>query len=106
MKKPYTPKLDPKVRKEMIVQAGITAAKKHGYTKFTRDQVVDQLGLTEGLINLYFGSQAGLRRAIMARAVLDGIPEIIGQGLALGDKTAAKATDAVKRKAIALMLQV
>lgn len=104
------------VRREQIFAAALALAAKHGYTNITRDAVAAEAGAAAGLVNRYFETMPQLRRAVIRHAVeqagrnvvsgkkLDrDLLRVVAQGLAAKDKNAAKATDAVKKAALATL---
>jgi AcrR family transcriptional regulator len=96
-------RVDAKIRRAQIIDAGIKLAIKHGYINVYRNQVAKAAGVSRGLIYHYFKNMDDLRRAIMRTAVERGIAEIVAQGLGIKDKDALKASDELKQKAIDLI---
>lgn len=94
---------NPELRREHILGTAVTVAKTEGYTKITRDQVAEAAGVSAGLVSRYFPAMAQLKKAIMRQAVRYEVPEIIAQGLALGDDRARKAPQGLKDKAISFL---
>jgi AcrR family transcriptional regulator len=94
-------RLLPADRKLQILDAAIKVASlPGGYAKLTRADVAKQADCAEGLPSKYFGTMVNFKRAIMRAAIHDWNLSIIAQGLAAGDKVAAKAEEALKRKAL------
>ena len=65
--------------------------------------VAERAGVSDTLVSRYFATMNQLRQAIMRRAVVLEIPEIVAQGLADGETQARKAPEALKEKAVALL---
>ncbi len=59
-----------------------------------------------GLVSKYFGTMKQLKREIIRAAIKQEIPEIIAQGLANGDKRAAKAPQQLKERAIEIFAKI
>jgi AcrR family transcriptional regulator len=89
---------DPAIRREEILSAASELANKIGYQNITRDAVASLVGISSGLIALYFNTMAQLKAAVMRRAIEKEILPIIAQGLSLGDiQTQEVAPDLKKR---------
>lgn len=94
-------RLQPDDRKQQILTAAIkVAARPGGWARLTREAVAREAGCAEGLPSKYFGTMVNFKRAIMRAAIHDWNLSVIAQGLASGDKVAAKAEEALKRKAL------
>jgi len=89
---------DPKVRKEEVLNAAIKVAKNTPYTQMTRLQVSEMAECAEGTINRYYGTMNQLRKAVMRRAVRDGIVNIVSLGLALHDTQAMESNAELRDK--------
>jgi len=89
-------RLSKDIRKDHILRTALVAAKERGYTSITRTILAEKSNVSQGLITHYFGTMEQLKRAIMRAAVAHEIPEIIAQGLSMGDKNAQKASDELK----------
>jgi len=96
-------RLEPKERREQILNAAVDIARTEGFHKLTRDGVAERAKVSYGLVTRYFGTIETLKQHVMRRAVADSIPEIIAAGLAMKDPIARTATDAAKKEAISLM---
>lgn len=98
-----TERLEPKERRERILQAAMIQAERTGYRVITSKQVADAAGLkSHGLINHYFGSIDGLRHAIIQRAITDENLEIIIQGLVTRDNAVLGIPVELKRRALSV----
>ena len=56
-------------RRAQMVEAGIVIARQYGIKALTRVALAAETGTTDGLVNRYFGSRAGLREAIICEGV-------------------------------------
>lgn len=91
------------LRKEHILAVAVTLAKAKGYQEITRDGVAEAAGISFGLVTKYFGTMSNLKRAVMGAAIAQGVPEIVAQGLANGDKRARKAPAELKLEAARIL---
>jgi len=97
-------RLLPDDRKHEILTAAIkVAARPGGWAKLTREAVAREAECADGLISKYFGTMTNFRRAIMRAAIAGKELSVIAQGLADGDSCAQKATESLKRKALATL---
>lgn len=90
---------NPELRKGSILDAAVQLAKKQGYSNISRQQIAELAGVSTGLVTKYFGTMPQMRRAIMRSAITRGIPEIVAQGMAAGDRQAGKAPEELKAAA-------
>lgn len=93
-------RLEPQIRRDEILRAGIKAAEKHGFNNFTREQVSSVAGCAESLISAYFGTMTKFRRTVMRHAVNNENLNVIAQGLVINDKHALKADPDLKKRAL------
>jgi AcrR family transcriptional regulator len=56
-------------RTAQLVKTGYTIARTKGIRKVTRAAIARETGVSDGLINRYFGDREGLRAAVLAHAV-------------------------------------
>lgn len=87
-------------REAQILTAAVRVAARHGFSKFTLQQVANEAGVHKTLPLHYFGTMNQLRRKVMREAVKTGVLAVIAQGLALRDPHAQKAPPEVKAKAL------
>ena len=98
-------RLDPKVRKEQLLQAAVALADvPGGYATLTRKAVADKVGVSEGLVSLHWGTMTQLRRSVMREAIKEVKLKIIAQGLAMRDSVAIKASQEIKAQAAQSLL--
>lgn len=86
--------------KELILRAALYLAEREGFSTFTRDSVAAKAGCAQGLVNHHYGTMQQLRRAVMGEAIRTRNLKVLAQGLALRDRRAMGAPDALKRAAI------
>jgi len=79
-----TKRLKPAERRSYIINAAADVAMVRGYNTVTREEVARAAKVSQGLINVYFGSVENLRKHILYHAIQHEIPEIIAQYLAIG----------------------
>lgn len=92
-------RVNPKLRKEHILNVAVDVACNHGYHKLTRDAVAETAGVSMGLVSRYFGTMPQLKRDVMRAAIKRDIASIVAQGLAINDKHARKAPQGLKQQA-------
>ncbi len=95
-----TRRLKPEMRRLEILAAATTVALKTDYRLMTREQIAEQAGITGPTVHHYFGSIAGLKKAVMRAAIRDGTLEIIAQGLLGKDPQAMALSSKVRRLAL------
>ncbi len=96
-------RLDPKVRKEEILAVAVAQASKVGLNGLRRDDVAKAAGVANGLVSRYFNTMLQLRRAVIRSAVHTENLALIAQGLAMREPEAMKASDELKKKALATL---
>lgn len=96
-------RLDPKVRREQILAAAVTLAKKHGYSRITREAITQAAGVSPRLLNYYYSTMEQLKRDVMRYAIKNKVLEVIAQGLVAKDPHALKVPEDVKRLAVATL---
>ncbi len=93
-------RMKPKERKAQILEGAVYCATVHGFNNFTRVDVAQYLGISEGLVNVYFKTMPTLKRKVMRAAVRDGALVIIAQGLIDKNPHAMKASKGLKKRAL------
>jgi len=88
-------------RRDQIMTHAIRLARRIGYMNVRRDDLASKAGVANGLVSVHWSTMAQLRTAIIREAVKIGDPVIVGQGLALKNRHAMKASQELKDKAIA-----
>lgn len=94
----------PEIRKKQIMQAALKVAKRDGFSNVTREAVAKAAACSPRLMNYYYGNVGQLRRDLMRAAIAARELKIIAQGLALRDRTARKAPEELKQKAVAALV--
>jgi AcrR family transcriptional regulator len=97
-------KLEARARAAQILAAAVEAARDHGYTRLTREQVAARIGVAPSLVPHYFGTMAAFRRKIMREAVRVECLAVIAQGLAAQDPHALAAPSDLRKRAVASLL--
>ena len=87
--------------KKHIIAAALVESEQCGHYKFTRRGVAERAGVSESLIQYYFGTMQKLRRSVMRAAVDQKILPVVAMGLVMKDPHAVKAPDEVKQAAAA-----
>lgn len=93
-------RLKPELRREVLLDHALAAARQYGYAKVTRQQIATTASCSTGLVSSYFGTMPDLRRTLMRAAVTREILDIVADGLALRDPFAMRAPDRVKNEAL------
>lgn len=96
-----TARLAPEVRTEQLLDVALRLAESEGFHRLTRDEIARRAGVATGLVSTRLGTMDQLRRAVMRRAVTQRCVPVVAQGLAAGDKHAAKADQELKDLAAA-----
>lgn len=61
------------IKKEHILTVALRLAKEEGYDNLLRDRIAQEAGVATGTLNLYFGTMIQLKRALIRRAVQEGL---------------------------------
>lgn len=96
---PRAKRIEPGLRRELILNAALELSKKIGYTKLTRDAVADDCKIASSLVARYFDTMAALKCAVMQAAISKQILEVIAQGLVIKDPKTLRLDDKLKNKA-------
>jgi len=99
-------RLSKDARKDHILRVALVASKECGYTSVTRTVLAGKANVSMSLISHYFGTMDQLKRSIMRAAISHEIPEIVAQGLAMGDKNAQKAPAELKAQAATALVNM
>lgn len=95
--------LNPKVRKAMILAVAVNLAETVGLNGLRRDEVAKAADVANGLVSRYFNTMPQLRRAVIRSAVHTENLTLIAQALAMREPEAMKASDELKKKALATL---
>lgn len=86
--------------KDRVLAMALVIAHRDGFTAVKRNMIAAALGVSERLVTYHFPTMPQLRRDVMRAAVRCCELRVIGQGLAMRDRHALKASDALKDQAI------
>lgn len=84
------------VRREQILEAALLLSIGSSYAQITRDAVAKAAGVSQGLVNMYFGNMDGLRTELMRHAVKKSNVAVVAQGLLGRHPEALKAPQALR----------
>lgn len=93
-------KLPAAEREAQILAAAIVVAERHGYHRFTLQQVADEAKVDKTLPIHYFGTMVQLRRKVMRAAIKQQVLAVIAQGITLRDPHAQKAPAELRARAL------
>lgn len=96
-------RLEPVDRIEQILDYAITIAKEVGYKNVTRVMVAERVRCSESLISAHFDNMHNFRAEILRTAIRREVPEIVLQGIVIGDPVALAAPDDLKERAKAIL---
>lgn len=89
-----------KIESGRILIAAIFVAERDGFNNINREEIARKAGVSTGVVSQAFGTMIKLKRTVMRHAIQDENIEIIAAGLGVRDKTAMKAPDELKRRAL------
>ena len=89
-----------KVSKEDIVATALSLASKHGFRRFSREQIANELGVTGGTLNYYFDPIDTVHDAVVLEAIKRRVWNVFVQALAEKHPLALKASPEIKREAL------
>lgn len=90
-------------RKKILLCTAIGLSIKLGYQNITRDQIAESAGVSNALINRYFGTMDKLKKQVVRTAIKQEVMEILEQALGMRDSQIAKIPDTLKHKILAHM---
>jgi AcrR family transcriptional regulator len=91
-------------RQKQIIDKALEIARKDGIKAVTRDGLAVACGISQGAINLNFGTMEALRIELMHEAVARKIIEIVAEGLGAKNPIASAAPSSLKKQAIVHLL--
>lgn len=97
-------RLNPEVRKAQLIDVALKLAAKHGLANVRRDQIAEAADVSPGLVSHALGTMTEMRRTIMRQAIAREVLPIIAEGIVAKDKTALKAPDALRKRALAALV--
>lgn len=96
-------RMAPADRKASILDAALTAAKKHGYNNFRLTHVAEIAECSTALVMIYYKTMDQVRRDVMRVAIRDELLPIIAAGIALRDPRCRKLTLELRERALATL---
>lgn len=96
-------RIDPKMRRDMILLAAVNVAREEGLGNVTRSAVAAEANVSDGLVTSYFSTMKQLRRAVMRYAIQHEVLEIVAQGVVAKDPQAMKAPESLRTAALAAL---
>jgi AcrR family transcriptional regulator len=97
-------RLKPEIRKDEILAAAIQLTLRVGLNGLRRDAVAEEASVANGLVSRYFNTMTQLRHAVVRHAIHNEVLPIVAQALAAGDPEVRKASEDVKKKALATLI--
>jgi len=88
-------------RRGLILASALRLARRPGgWNSLTRAAVAHEAKCSNGIVSFHFGSMEGLRKEVMRTAIKFEFFDLIGQGLASGDRYALAVSPRVKAASI------
>lgn len=94
-----TEHLKPDVRTNELLDAALALAERTGWRGLTHTAVAQAAGVSPALVVLRLGTKTELLRDVMRRAVNRGVVPVVAEGLAVGDRQARRASEALREAA-------
>ena len=92
-------RLDPKGRTNELLDVALQIAERTGWRNLTHASAAAAAGVSNGLVVARLGTKTELLRDVMRRAVNRGVVPVVAEGLAVGDKHAKRAGEALREAA-------
>ena len=92
-------RVNPKLRKEQLVNAAVLIACERGLHGITRELIAKRAGVVNSLVSSYLGPTAGIQDLIMEEAIKREIPKLVAEGIATGNEQARNAPESLKQQA-------
>lgn len=93
-------RMAPADRKASILDAALTAAKKHGYNNFRLTHVAEIAECSTALVMIYYKTMTQVRRDVMRAAIRGEVLPVIAVGIALKDPQCRKITPELRARAL------
>lgn len=93
-----------KIENGVILTAAIDVAKRDGFNNLSRNIVAAKAGASPSKVSQVYSTMPKLRRAVMRYALQNELLDIIAAGLGIKDKTAMKASEELKRRALETLI--
>ena len=94
-----TQRQDPIARTNDLLDTALQLAVDHGWRSLTHHGVAVAASVSNGLVVARLGTKQDMLRAVMRRAVNRGVVPVVAEGLAVGDKHACRAGEALRAAA-------
>lgn len=94
-----------KERVAAMMAAALAISECRGWATLTHEAVARQIGVSPSLVKVRFGSADALRRAVMRAAVRERRVGVVAQGLAVANRDARRADEALRGECADWMLQ-
>lgn len=91
-----TQRLDLTTRTNDLLDTALQLAVQNGWRNLTHHGVAVAAGVSNGLVVARLGTKTELLRDVMRRAVNRGVVPVVAEGLAVGDKHACRAGEALR----------
>ena len=100
-----TAPLSPTVRTEQLLDLALRHAAAVGFRSMTRDSLALAAGVSPALISMRLGTMDAMRRSVMRAAVTRRCVAVVAEGLAIRDKHALRADEALREACAAWVRQ-
>ena len=90
------PRLPPRIRRTLILEAAIHVAERLGFRSFTREDVANEAGVSPALVTTRLGCMEDARAHVMKEAVKRHLLPIVAAGIAEGHPVARRAPKELK----------
>ena len=89
----------PETRTNDLLETALNLAVAHGWRNLTHASIAQAAQVSNGLVVARLGTKTELLRDVMRRAVNRGVVAVVAEGLAVGDKHARRAGEALRAAA-------
>ena len=101
-----TQRQHPNDRTRELLVVALKLAERTGWRTLTRDAIAEAASVSPGLVSARLGTMDDMRRSVMRLAVRERCLPVLAEGLAVRDRHALKADDALRQAAAAWMVRV
>lgn len=95
-----TTRLTPTDRQKQILDAALDQAQQLGFSRFTRRDVAQAVGVAGPLVTHYCGTMDQLREEVMRMAIRGKVLSVIAEGIVARDPIARKAPKKLRDEAL------
>lgn len=99
-------RLDPKDRKQQMLEAGLVLLRQYGVKALTRVAIANETGTTDGLVNRYFGNRDRMREEIIITGIRRNDATVLAQAIKSGAYKFEDVSPKLMREAQALVPQL